>query len=155
MQGVGVGRGRRSGRGGVWPGRRLAAGPGGRASCAARAGIAGAQAAGRAAVTGVGPGGMGGGAGRRARWRRAAATMEVGSSFAVAPRAQSPSETAKYGRREEEGEGGRYIYPSPFSPGWWLQPGLKGGLYSRFKPPTGTKGVSAVRARAPTFSPGW
>ena len=28
----------------------------------------------------------------------------------------------------------------PFSPGWWHEPGLKGSLWSRFKPPTGTNG---------------
>jgi hypothetical protein len=27
-----------------------------------------------------------------------------------------------------------------FSPSWWLQPGLKVSLLSRFKSPTGTKG---------------
>ena len=46
-----------------------------------------------------------------------------------------------------------------FSPGWWLQPGLKVYFYSRLVAPTGSKGLPPGRGCARgwkvTFSPGW
>ena len=46
---------------------------------------------------------------------------------------------------------------SPFRPGWWHQPGLKAPLWSRFVPPTGTKGLSfpPLELAKNTFGPGW
>ena len=32
------------------------------------------------------------------------------------------------------------IYRNLIGPGWWHEPGLKGSLWSRFRPPTGTNG---------------
>ena len=34
----------------------------------------------------------------------------------------------------------RGIYRQKIGPGSWLEPGLKGSLWSRFRPPTGTNG---------------
>ena len=46
-----------------------------------------------------------------------------------------------------------------FSPGWWLQPGLKVDLYSRLVAPTGSKALVPASGVAQdwkvTFSPGW
>ena len=48
-------------------------------------------------------------------------------------RSDSPS-VGEVGLNSDRNEG------QPFSPGWWLEPGLKVSLWSRFKPPTGTNG---------------
>jgi hypothetical protein len=56
--------------------------------------------------------------GGSARRNRATATMALGC-IGISGKLLSVG---------EEEEGLRLLYPHPFSPGWWLQPGLKGGL---------------------------
>jgi hypothetical protein len=132
LEGVGdggVARGRRCGLGGVEDGAHGAAGgvgDGARRRCSGRRRgqrAARREATGTAALLGEASA-RGTRLGWRPRGRRRWPTATIGGVFCVGGlRLERKFAKCEWGRRRGAA---RAFIPPPFSPGWWLQPGLKG-----------------------------